>query len=167
MAEQFKARPTEYKGIMMRSRLEAGFAMWLDRWKLDWDYEPCAFATEQGQYLPDFRLNSVEVIGHGSREVYVEVKRKAWDGCPGELLDQMLLIEESKPDCRLLLVIPGEYPYMAWYIGRNRPGVGPLKDWCRMTWTYVRPGNEANQLGLATPLFPEHHPWPDGYWKKR
>lgn len=72
---KFTARPTVYKGIQMRSRLEAGFAAWLDREHLTWEYEPCAFATEAGQYLPDFRLSNVNVVGMlGTRTVYAEVK---------------------------------------------------------------------------------------------
>lgn len=53
---EFKARPTIYKGIHMRSRLEAGFAGWLDRSNIEWEYEPFAVGDEHGQYLPDFVL---------------------------------------------------------------------------------------------------------------
>lgn len=71
------ARPTTYKGERMRSRLEAGFAAWLDSERISWEYEPECFASEQGQYLPDFRL--VDVPGdygsNGDRgPFYVEIK---------------------------------------------------------------------------------------------
>jgi hypothetical protein len=50
------ARPTTYRGIEMRSRLEAGCAQILDNsfGPGTWDYEPRAYADETGQYLPDF-----------------------------------------------------------------------------------------------------------------
>ena len=62
-----KPRPTVYKGIQMRSRLEAGFAAWLDGRFIKWHYEPCAFADERGQYLPDFELLEFDVASAGPR----------------------------------------------------------------------------------------------------
>jgi hypothetical protein len=67
-----KARPTKYKGIQMRSRLEARFAAYLDLIGADWRYEPEAFADERGQYLPDF-----EIVRDGSPRQFVEVKPTA------------------------------------------------------------------------------------------
>ena len=64
----FKARPTTYKGIQMRSRLEAGFATWLDHFctklpqhlgTLSWDYEPVCLASPRGQWLPDFHVRGL------------------------------------------------------------------------------------------------------------
>jgi hypothetical protein len=57
-----KARPTSYKGIEMRSRLEADFAGYLDRKEKIWEYEPRAYASQHGQWVPDF-----EVIGRSRR----------------------------------------------------------------------------------------------------
>lgn len=59
-------RPTTYKGIAMRSRLEAAWAEQFDAWGQAWQYEPQCYASEEGQYLPDFLLTP------GS--VFVEVK---------------------------------------------------------------------------------------------
>ncbi len=70
---KFKPRPTVYKGIQMRSRLEAGFAAWLDDHKLIWEYEPCAFASEKGQYLPDFRVTNLPFLGEKA-PIYFEIK---------------------------------------------------------------------------------------------
>lgn len=67
------ARPTTYKGVQMRSRLEARYAQWLDSVNIDWKYEPQCFASERGQYLPDFELPYVRVMG-AQRRVFVEVK---------------------------------------------------------------------------------------------
>jgi hypothetical protein len=61
------ARPTVYKGIQMRSRLEADYASALDRDGRPWEYEPTCFAGPDGQWLPDFRTADGSVT-------YVEVK---------------------------------------------------------------------------------------------
>lgn len=77
--DQFKARPTTYKGIAMRSRLEARVAAWLDSLGIRWTYEPHAFASEKGQYLPDFELHFMPfaetVASHTGQRVFLEVKR--------------------------------------------------------------------------------------------
>lgn len=49
-----KARPTIYKGVEMRSRLEATYAEVCDRHGWGWRYEPYALASAEGQWLPDF-----------------------------------------------------------------------------------------------------------------
>lgn len=66
---EIKARPTLYKGIQMRSRLEADFAASLDRDGLVWKYEPTCFAGDEGQWLPDFQLEIVSPYHH-----YIELK---------------------------------------------------------------------------------------------
>jgi hypothetical protein len=68
------ARPTTYCGEHMRSRLEAAWAEQFDAFGWTWEYEPQAFASEQGQYLPDFRLS----IPHVPLPVYAEVKPGAY-----------------------------------------------------------------------------------------
>lgn len=60
------ARLTVYRGIQMRSRLEAAWAEQFDALGETWEYEPRCFASEEGQYLPDFLLTGPHV--------YVEVK---------------------------------------------------------------------------------------------
>ena len=66
-----KGRETLYKGIKMRSRLEADFAGFLDRSGVEWDYEKPCFAGPGGQWLPDFRLPGAEV------PVYFEIKPRS------------------------------------------------------------------------------------------
>lgn len=51
-----RARPTIYRGVQMRSRLEATVAEWLDAQSLVWKYEGPAYGSEDGQYLPDFQI---------------------------------------------------------------------------------------------------------------
>jgi hypothetical protein len=62
-------RITVYRGIEMRSRLEALAAAYLDRHGFAWEYEPICFAGMGGQYLPDFR-----VIRPEKANVYLEIK---------------------------------------------------------------------------------------------
>ena len=64
-------RETLYKGIRMRSRLEADFAAFLDQNHADWDYEPVCFAGPDGQWLPDFRVR------HGKWVIYFEIKPRS------------------------------------------------------------------------------------------
>ena len=68
-----RARPTIYNGIRMRSRLEARVAAWLDSLGVIWEYEPVAFASPDGQYLPDFELFANDP-GPLSRRAFLEVK---------------------------------------------------------------------------------------------
>src|ERR1035441_10336982 len=68
---EIKARTTMYRGIKMRSRLEADFAGFLDRSGVEWDYEKPCFAGPDGQWLPDFRLPGAEV------PVYFEIKPRS------------------------------------------------------------------------------------------
>jgi hypothetical protein len=81
-------RPTVYKGIKMRSRLEAAYAEQFDAFGWEWQYEPQCFATDEGQYLPDFRLQ-IYPDTWVRRHLYVEVKpltsaaiSKGWDDLP-------------------------------------------------------------------------------------
>lgn len=106
------ARPTTYKGIKMRSRLEADYAAYLDRsskvWGSTWRYEPVCFGSEDSQWLPDFS----EEHGHGSR-TYVELKpigifdELVSDSRTNEIdtfLRKMTVAWASEPDVSLELV---------------------------------------------------------------
>jgi len=74
--QHLKARPTTYRGVRMRSRLEATFAQHCDAVGLAWEYEPECFADETGQYLPDFKVSS-GITGDDYEYAYVEVKPTA------------------------------------------------------------------------------------------
>lgn len=54
------ARPTVYNGVAMRSRTEAKVAAALDAIGAEWTYETQCYASEEGQYLPDFRVHNAE-----------------------------------------------------------------------------------------------------------
>lgn len=99
MAEyNIKARPTTYKGIQMRSRLEAQFAQWLDAGAFSWDYEPQCFADETGQYLPDFLVPGVG---------YIEIKPT--EEHAGDALRRMHVILSSVPTADLQVMVPATY----------------------------------------------------------
>lgn len=64
-----KAIPTEYRGYLFRSRLEARWAVFLDALDIRWEYEPEGLILSNGTYyLPDFYLIDFHL--------YFEVKRK-------------------------------------------------------------------------------------------
>lgn len=106
-----KARPTLYKGIQMRSRLEADYAARLDGWGCRWEYEPECFASSAGQWLPDFAYSFADA---GPLGVLCEVKpvepllehpvgsiefRRHVDA----VLERMTIAWESRPDACLEL----------------------------------------------------------------
>lgn len=87
------ARTTIYAGIQMRSRLEAAFAEHLDQTGLKaWGYEGDAYASSEGQYLPDFTT--------GSRGFH-EIKPPNADF--DDALQRMHIILASKPDATLIV----------------------------------------------------------------
>ena len=91
-----RARPTLYKGIQMRSRLEARMAGVFDRLGLPWRYEPRCFADENGQYLPDFLLGE---------HTYLEIKPLSVTGAEVEAMKaRMEIIFSSEPDAVLWIV---------------------------------------------------------------
>lgn len=75
MKYTIKAKPTLYKGIEFRSRLEARWAAFFDLLEWKWEYEPCDF---NGWY-PDFVIfgkkadERITPTGHDGR-IFVEVK---------------------------------------------------------------------------------------------
>jgi hypothetical protein len=66
---EYRGRATKYKGVQMKSRLEARWAMFFDALGVSWKYEPDLFLLPSGKYLPDFRLQWAS--GHA---LWVEVK---------------------------------------------------------------------------------------------
>lgn len=98
--ETWPARPTTYRGIAMRSRLEATVAGHLDRWAYEWRYEGRAFGGQGGQYLPDFEL-SVD----GELRAVVEVKGEELpDDLFRDTLRRMRVVWDSEPEAFLCLV---------------------------------------------------------------
>lgn len=67
-----QAKPTEYAGLLFRSRLEARYAAMLDILKADWEYEPDDFDG----YIPDFKIHV------GKAFTYLEIK-------PGRTVEEL------------------------------------------------------------------------------
>lgn len=107
------ARKTIYNGIEMRSRLEARFAAALDELGVRWEYEPNAFASSSGQYLPDFKIPTDD-----DWNTYIEVKPYLSMDQPGDRTDpldifrQMHVIHQSDDRARLAIAAPTLSPYL-------------------------------------------------------
>lgn len=120
MASELRGRPTLYKGIRMRSRLEADYAAYLDDGGTEWEYEPECFGGPGGQWLPDFRTRKSSL----QRWLYIELKPSSLitagedpDDFVGDRINAVLRKMEialaSDPDACLQLVI--------WEWGKTRP----------------------------------------------
>lgn len=94
----YQARPTVYRGVQMRSRLEAQAAESFDRHDVEWCYEPKAFGSPSGQYLPDF------LVWPGDPwQSFVEMKGVESLGHLGPVMARMEIIYESEPSAHLFL----------------------------------------------------------------
>jgi hypothetical protein len=113
VTQVIKARPTLYKGIQMRSRLEADYAAGLDRQGISWEYEPDCFAGPDGQWLPDFRAQTFVDGRHVTHllEIKPAYQLKLGDG-EGQadvtgrvdaILERMKVAWLSQPDVTLQL----------------------------------------------------------------
>lgn len=123
-----QARPTVYRGIAMRSRLEASYAQWLDEIGVLWRYEPNAYAGLGGQYLPDFIVSSPPGDrGRAAGMDVIEVRptlETAWLA-----LDRIVVVWESRPDAWLIVDVPGvgfysRAPHFAGWRWVSAPWVG-------------------------------------------
>lgn len=158
-----QARKTVYKGVEMRSRLEAGYAAWLDRWKFEWEYEPCVFAGEHGQYLPDFRLRGV-MLSWSDRPVtvYVEVKPEPFlyenKDAVEALSRKVSIVRLSDADSIALLQAPMETPVGMGIVGHILFD-GDLS-W-PLEWIWAGKGHN---LTLGMPLKIRDTPWHGDWW---
>lgn len=90
-------RHVVYRGVPMRSRLEADFARHLDSLGVAWTYEPAMFTHPSGRrYLPDFRIERV------GRPCYIEVK-PTLDQVP-TAKSRLSCVLDAIPDAVLLVV---------------------------------------------------------------
>ena len=171
----FTPRPTVYNGVKMRSRLEAGYAAWLDQEHHDWQYEPGAFSNTAGQYLPDFRLNDVWCSWLGrTATVYVEVKPGGWpfedenDQMYERLMRSMAIIWTSEPDAVLILEQPETNRSMSdpCRVGILDGSISPATD-PAFPWPYVGHWGEGpnGRPSLSQVWNRWRGPWPDEWWK--
>lgn len=98
-AISMRPRPTTYKGIEMRSRLEALFAAQLDSLLFKWAYEPRCFASEEGQYLVDFVVAGKD---RGRPDLFIEVKPPSADFASA--LQGMHIILASEQHAHIMVV---------------------------------------------------------------
>lgn len=93
--------PAEYRGVAMRSQLEADFAKHLDNTGLrDWQYEPQTFRGERDPgYIPDFTVTL------NGRACYYEVKPTLAEVRAAS--HRMEVVWETDPDA-ILVVVCGE-----------------------------------------------------------
>jgi hypothetical protein len=104
----------------MRSRLEARYAAAWDKGGLEWEYEPRAYASPAGQYLPDFVV--------GGR--FVEIKPTLLFDEIRPVLSRMEIIHDSEPSAELVLFIDEERLIVtrsgvvgAWRVGAMSSGL--------------------------------------------
>lgn len=149
-----KPRPTIYKGIQMRSRLEAGFAAWLDGRHIKWQYEPCAFADEKGQYLPDFELLEFDItsLKGDMGRVFIEVK-------PDGFMDESSANYErdKKIIDRQADILHASDPQALFFLAKPS-GVWWL-DGCHISAAWIL-GRGRTELAIQA-----NQPWDDEYWK--
>jgi predicted nuclease of restriction endonuclease-like RecB superfamily len=100
MSTPLPARVTTYRGVPMRSRLEAHWAQRLDGLGANWWYEPRRFTDETGQYLPDFK-----VVLPADTTVYLEVKGSWPENDLDDLRSRMGIVWSSEPDALLMLAV--------------------------------------------------------------
>lgn len=136
MTYTIKARPTVYKGIQMRSRLEAHAASRLDHVGIPWEYEPDCFASEAGQCLPDFKLFGkpfyleVKPLGVLSTEQIKALRRKAYDIIETTIKGDFAWVVwevESTPDPSKALVEWTKYDRLNYGTGGVMPAVSYLQ----------------------------------------
>jgi hypothetical protein len=153
-APVIKARPTFYRGVLMRSRLEADYASALDRAEYPWEYEPCCFGGPAGQWLPDFRTDDeyVELKPAGPLFADPWPGRRALDATDvldarvvavNKMLRRMTVVWDSEPDAGLRLVF--------WSYGLDVEAA-PLELSRRRTWPRWRawmPGLHWGGLGIG------------------
>jgi len=68
----------KYKGINMRSGYEIGYAKYLDKNKIRWEYEPDTFDLGNTTYTPDFKREDnvyVEIKGWMRKEALIKIKK--------------------------------------------------------------------------------------------
>lgn len=119
-----KPRPTIYKGVQMRSRLEALFVASIEG-LCTWEYEPMCFADEHGQYLPDFRLQWTH-----HTHTYVEIKPR-WEDVH-DAAAAMTPILATEPGAMLDIYIPtGDWPNIEFHLAAMRRAG---------SWRFRRPG---------------------------
>jgi hypothetical protein len=136
MPQPITAKPTWYRGVLFRSRLEVAWARLLDAVGVEWDYEPEHFAMRNRgkvwRYNCDFWLPGLGF--------WLEIKPK-YPNQTEQLKAELLAAETRRP----VIVVYGPKatranPTMAWFC-RHEDGFieGPVEDeplrhWLHDAW---------------------------------
>lgn len=112
---KIKARPTSYRGIEFRSRLEVRYAWYLDDIGERWRYEPRVYGPKGRGYLPDF-----EILGR-RQPTFIEVKPTIAEA--PDALAKMAVIWDTHPDALLIVACEEGWTYYA-----------ALQGWDPETW---------------------------------
>lgn len=154
-----RAKPTLYKGVRFRSRLEARWAVFFDAIGREWIYEPSFPELSAISYQPDFLLDGGLVQASSLVEV------KSWPGEPGNWGKFAAYLNVAREDERyprvsealntrmtLLIGLPGVWQegrltdFGAAAIGWNQgQSVDRLMEWAEC--------DQCGTVGL----------WPEGY----
>ena len=110
-SDRIRSRPTEYRGVMMRSRLEADFAYHLDNQQAEWRYEPLIFGPVGRGYMPDFEVKRPDGLH------YIEVKATLGEAPLAK--KRMEVIWRDYPDAVLVVACAEECRFFAATVGQE------------------------------------------------
>lgn len=164
-------RETLYKGIKMRSRLEADYAAELDRQHYRWAYEPKCFAGPGGQWLPDFGCT---FAADGDWAIFDEVKpaEPLMKLLPGSIaycehvdtqLRRISVAWDSEPDACLRLTFwrYGETAYLTLFCRRR--GDRWKAEFAGQPMELLWPGmDQYAKTGRGPGVAHAYEPWEDG-----
>ena len=74
MKQILKSINTTYKGMRLRSRLEARTCVWLDHLGIEYEYEKEGYVLDSGNYLPDFLIHNFPSQDRAPLKFWLEVK---------------------------------------------------------------------------------------------
>jgi hypothetical protein len=114
-----KARPTTYKDIEFRSRLEVRFAWHLDGLGEKWAYEPRVYGPKGRGYLPDF-----QILG-AVHPTFIEVKPTIAQAEAAKA--KVSVIWETHPDALILIAAAEGCTFFG--ATRDRPWVRWAERW--------------------------------------
>ena len=140
-----KGIPSEYAGVVYRSRGEAKWAVFLAELGVPFEYETQGFDTDGSWYLPDF------VIFAATGTIWAE-RKDSWADDPDGIAKfrQFASQRPKKSRAALLIGVPsieGEHLVIGGDIDADDPGYGPWED-DGQTW---RPCPSGHHFDLAYP----------------
>lgn len=149
---------TLYAGVRFRSRLEARWAFVFNSLGYQWDYEPEAFKTEYGNYLPDFRIRAtsrdrwdcVEIKPRiGSDETFGGYWPASGDWHP--VLNKLASLAGCVFRHAVMFVdAPGDSALYVDFSDSSMSGINPASDWFCDPWRGVTEAKVRSVFRLAS-----------------